>query len=137
MARAVVFSGVNTLAYVEYPARDCIVTPKGDDTTVVFSVYDKDGDEFDIIDSTEVNFFVQEGRLVGGNMFSGGETLFYKNLSNGIAKLPTGYQVAVTISGSDTDDLVHTHMYYEINATINGQRKTIGAGLFLTPNTVF
>lgn len=136
MPRAVIFNKVNTMANVEYPARDVVVAPKGDDVTVIFDVYDKDGDEADISGVTVATFSVQEGQLISCNMYTGGQTHFTKTMNAGITKESSGYQFAVTINADDTEDLIRVHMYYELSATIDGQHKTIGAGLFLSPDTI-
>lgn len=136
MPKAIVWESYQVMANINYPARDYVCVPRADDVTIVFDVYDKDGDEFDTAAISLASFVVQEGQVIGGNMVAGGDIYFIKNIGDGVSKLPSGYQLAVTINASDTVDLFRQNMYYELSATVSGKHKTIGAGLFRMPDTI-
>lgn len=110
------------------PGALCV--PRGDDAYIIFSVYDTDGDEFDISGATEIIFAVAD--------FHGGEVRFVKRLTDGDIQISTNmYQFMVTVTGSDTASLVRAHNYYEARITTSaGLRKTVSAGLFMSTDTI-
>lgn len=120
----------------EYPKRDYVVCPRGDDVEVTFSFYDADGDEEDITSVTALQFRVSEGQVVGGNMWPGGPVLISKVLGSGVVKSANLYEAVVSIAGADTSDLFGTNMYYELKVTRGGKTTTRSAGLLYVPDTI-
>lgn len=118
--------------------RGYICAPRGDDSTVIVSVRDSDGDEFDIVGATEIVFIVADGEIIGGNTYPGGTVLIEKRLSNSeIVIAGTGWQYLVELSAAETADLPRTNLYYETQVTTSaGLKKTVGAGIFKAENTM-
>lgn len=119
-------------------SRSTICVARGDDTSLIFSVYDDDGDEFDISGAIEIVFIVASGVTIGGNIGPGGAVLIEKRLSDGdIIIAGSGFQFAIAIAGADTEDFTNTNSYYELRLTTStGLNKTISAGLFISQNTM-
>lgn len=107
-----------------------ICAPQGDDVLVLFSVYDTDGDEYDVSGAAEIVFAVSDS-VVGTNRF-------VKTLTDGgIVLSGNGYQVGVYIEDTDTAALVQRKNYYEIRVTTSdGLQKTISAGIFRAEQTM-
>lgn len=107
-----------------------ICAPKGDDVMIIFSVYDTDGDEFDIRGATEIVFIVADHK--------GSEVRIVKKLSLGQVQISTnGFQFSVTLSDDDTSDLVVVKNYYEAQLTTSaGLKKTVSAGILRADNTM-
>lgn len=107
-----------------------ICAPRGDDVLLIVSVYDTDGDQFDISGATEIVFAVADEL--------GGEVRFVKRLTLGQIAISTNlYQFSVTITDSDTSALVKQHNYYEARIeTSDGLKKTVSAGLFFSQETM-
>lgn len=104
--------------------------PRGDDVTVIVSVYDTDGDEFDISGATEIVFAVADQ--------PGGTVRITKKLSLGNITISTNtFQFVVTITDDDTRSLVRVKNYYEAQVTTAaGLKKTVSAGLFRSDDTI-
>ena len=115
-----------------------ICIPRGDDMSILFSVYDNDGAEFDISGAIEIIFIVATGVVIGGNIGPGGTVLITKKLSLGdITIAGTLYQFVVDIVSADTDGFTQTNNYYEANIeTSGGVNKTVSCGLFKSQNTM-
>ena len=115
-----------------------ICAPRGDDTRVVVSVYDTDGDEFDLAGTSEIVFIVADGELIGGNMNPGGSVLIEKRLTtSGIQLAGTGYQFIVTLTDTETATLPRVNLYFEARVTTSaGLNKTVLAGIFKAENTM-
>lgn len=107
-----------------------ICGPRGDDVRVLVSVYDTDGDEFDITGAAEIVMAVSDDK--------NGQVRFVKRLTAGDMIISTnGYQFAITITDTDTLSLVKTRNYYEIQLTTSaGLKKTISVGLFRSNDTM-
>ena len=119
-------------------SRGDICVPRGDDTTVIFRVYDSNGDEFDISGATEIVFIVAEGAVIGGNIGPGGSVLIEKRLTlTDITIAGTLFQFTVKIDAADTADFVMTRNYYEAQVTTSsGLKKTVASGIFTSENTM-
>lgn len=107
-----------------------ICGPRGDDVSVIFSVFDTDGDEFDLTGATEIVFLVADEQL--------GNIRFVKRLTEGDIQIGgTLYQFMVTITDDDTSSLVRVNNYYEVQVTTSsGLKKTVSAGVFKAPDTM-
>lgn len=118
--------------------RGFICAPRGDDSRIIVSVYDTDGDEFDIIGSSEIVFIVADGEFVGGNTYPGGTVLIEKRLSDSdIIIAGTGWQYVVDLTADETAALPRTNLYYETQVTTSaGLKKTVSAGIFKAENTM-
>lgn len=110
------------------PGSLCV--PRGDDAYIIFSVFDTDGDEFDISGAQEIVFAVAD--------FRGGEVRFVKRLtSSGVQISSNMYQFMVTVTSADTSSLVRSHNYYEARVTTSsGLVKTVSSGLFKSTDTI-
>lgn len=110
--------------------RGNICAPKGDDALIVFSIYDTDGDEFDLTGAAEIVFMVADEY--------DGEVRFVKRLTDAQIQISTnGYQFAVTVTDEDTADLIRVNNYYEVQVTTSaGLKKTVSAGNFEATNTM-
>ena len=119
-------------------SRSSICVARGDDTSLVVSVYDDDGDEFDISGAIEIAFIVATGVTISGNIGPGGTVLIEKRLSDGgVVIAGSGFQFTIAIAGADTEDFTSTNNYYELRVTTStGLNKTISAGLFKSQNTM-
>lgn len=111
-------------------ASDAICAPRGDDVRVIVSVFDTDGDEFDIVGATEIVFAVADVK--------GGAVRIAKRLTLGDISISTnGFQFIVTITDADTESLVRVKNYYEAQVTTSsGLKKTVSAGLFRSDDTI-
>lgn len=118
--------------------RGGICVPRGDDTTVIFSVYDSDDSQYDISGATEIVFIVAEGVVVGGNIGPGGAVLIEKRLSLGeIVIAGTLFQFTVAIDAADTTGFAISRNYYEVQVTTSsGLKKTVANGVFTSQNTM-
>lgn len=107
-----------------------ICVPRGDDVSVIFSVYDEDGDEFDLKGAQEIVFAV--GDAVGGPV------RFVKRMSLGEITIGGSmYQFMVAVTGADTDTLYLKNSYYEVRVTTStGLNKTVSAGVFKSERTL-
>lgn len=110
------------------PGSLCV--PRGDDAYIIFSVYDTDGDEFDISGAAEIVFAVAD--------YNGGEVRFVKRLTDSEIQISSNmYQFMVTVTSADTESLVRAHNYYEARVTTGaGLVKTVSAGLFKSTDTI-
>ena len=119
-------------------SRDTICIPRGDDMSVIVSVYDSSGDEFDISSADEIIFIVADGVGTSGNIGPGGTIRVTKRLSTGgITIAGTLYQFVVAITGTDTEGFTRTNNYWEAMVeTSSGVRKTVAAGKFKSENTM-
>lgn len=106
-----------------------VCAPQGDDTRVLISVYDTDGDEFDISGATEIVFLVAAER--------GGVVYFTKRLSLGQAGISTnGYQFWVDVTAADSVIPIARVNYYEVQVTTSaGLKKTVSAGSYIATKT--
>lgn len=118
--------------------RGAICAPRGDDTRIVFSVFDEDSDEFDVTGASEIVFIVADGSVVGGNVYPGGSVLIEKRLTTGgVIISGTGYQFIVDVTNSETAPLPKTKLYYEVQITTSaGLKKTVSAGIFRADDTM-
>lgn len=118
-----------------YRANLCIGL--NNDKRFIFSMYDQDGDEFDVSAATEIVFSVSDGIEVGGNVLAGGVVRFEKRLTtSGVSITGTGYQVVVDVTPADTATLVHNRNYYDLTVTTSsGMNYTVVAGVFELVNT--
>ena len=118
--------------------RGGICVPRGDDTTVIFSVYDSDDSQYDISGATEIVFIVAEGVVVGGNIGPGGAVLIEKRLSlDEIVIAGTLFQFTVAIDAADTTGFAISRNYYEVQVTTSsGLKKTVANGVFTSQNTM-
>lgn len=107
-----------------------ICGPKGDDVYVVFSVFDTDGDEFDLTGAEEIVFLVADSKM--------GVVRFIKKMSEGDVQIGGSlYQFMVTITDDDTASLVKVTNYYEVQVTTStGLKKTVSAGVFKATDTM-
>lgn len=107
------------------------------DKRFVFSIYDQDGDEFDVSAATDISFSVSDGIEVGGNVLAGGTVRFEKTLlTSGVAIAGTGYQVVVDVTDADTITLVKSRSYYDLTVTTSsGLKYTVSAGVFTLIST--
>lgn len=115
-----------------------ICVARGDDTTVIFSVYDSEDAPYDISGATEIVFIVAEGIVVGGNIGPGGAVLIEKRLSLGeIVIAGTLFQFTVAIDAADTTGFAISRNYYEVQVTTSsGLKKTVANGVFTSQNTM-
>jgi len=106
-----------------------ICAPKGDDTRIVFTVLDNDGDEFDLTSALEIVFIVADSL--------NGDVRIVKKLSAGQISIPTnGYQFALTVTAAETASLPRSKSYYEAQVTTAaGNKKTVSRGLFRATET--
>ena len=107
-----------------------ICAPQGDDVMVIFSIYDTDGDEFDLTGATEIVFLVADER--------GGTVRFTKSLSDGDISISTnGYQFSVVVTDDDTVLPVLRRNYYEVQVTNSaGLKKTVSSGSYIATRTM-
>ena len=107
-----------------------ICVPAGDGCLLVFSVYDEDGDLFDISGSVEITFLVATSRE--------GTVVFSKTMTGGdIAIAGNDYQFSLTVFRADTELLINQKNYYEATVeTSGGIHKTVSAGVFSAPKTL-
>lgn len=111
-------------------ARGYICAPQGDDVSVLFSVLDQDGDEFDISGAAEIVFAVADER--------GGTVRFVKTMTDGDVVLSTnGYQFRIYLTNEDTIVPVKKVNYYEVRITNDeGEHKTVSAGAYIATRTI-
>ena len=114
----------------ECVSRGYICAPQGDDVSVMFSVLDQDGDEFDISGATEIVFAVADER--------GGAVRFVKTLTDDDIVVSTnGYQFRVYLTADDTNLPVKKVNYYEVRVTNSaGEHKTVSAGAYIATRTI-
>lgn len=107
-----------------------ICAPQGDDALVVFSVYDTDGDEFDLTGATEIVFAVSDHKK--------GTVRIVKRMSEGDIQISTNsFQFAVTLTDDDTILPVYEKNYYEVQVTTGaGLKKTVSAGRYSADHTM-
>lgn len=107
-----------------------ICAPSGDDLRVVVSVYDQDGDEYDLSGATEIVFAVYDQK--------GGQFRFAKRLSDGEVVLAgTMFQAVIYLTDDDTILPVRVKNYYEVRVTNSaGEHKTVSAGLYRAERTM-
>lgn len=107
-----------------------ICAPQGDDLRVLFSVFDNDGDEYDLTGATEIVMAVADDR--------NGPVRFVKRLSTGDITLSgSGYQFVVYLTDEDTVIPVRQKNYYEVRVTNSvGENKTVSAGLYRADRTI-
>ncbi len=119
-------------------SRSSICVARGDDTSLVVSVYDDAGYEFDISGAIEIEFIVATGVTISGNIGPGGTVLIKKLLSSGgVVIAGSRFQFTIAIAGADTRNFTSTNNYYELRVTTStGLNKTISAGLFKSQNTM-
>lgn len=117
--------------------RELLCIGSGNDKTFLFSVFDQDGDEFDISAASEIVFSVSDGVIVGGNITAGGTVRFTKKMSlSEITIAGTGYQFLLDISPSDTDPLVNRDYYWDATVTTSaGKSYTVKSGVFRITKT--
>lgn len=119
-------------------SRGHICAPKGDDTRIVFSVYDTDCNEFDLSGASEIVFIVADGAMIGGNIQAGGAVLIEKRMTLGDILISTNlYQYSLTITSAESADLPRSRLYYETQVTTSsGEKRTVSAGLFEATSTM-
>lgn len=107
-----------------------ICAPQGDDVLVLFSIFDTDGDEFDLTGATEIVMAVADER--------GGVVRFIKRMSAGDITISTnGYQFTVIITDGDTVLPILRKNYYEVQVTNSaGLKKTVSAGSYIATKTI-
>ena len=107
-----------------------ICAPQGDDLRVLFSVFDNDGDEYDLTGATEIVMAVADER--------NGPVRFVKRLSTGDITLSgSGYQFVVYLTDEDTIIPVRQKNHYEVRVTNSvGENKTVSAGLYRADRTI-
>ena len=107
-----------------------ICAPQGDDLRVLVSVYDLDGDEYDLTGAQEIVFAVADDRL--------GTVRLVKTLSeDDIAISTNGYQFVVYLTEDDTILPVKRVNYYEVRVTnAEGDHKTVAAGNYTATRTI-
>lgn len=116
--------------------RNTVCVPRGCGDSVVFSLFDEDGDEFDTAPYTSLTMRVSDGLVRNGHLVISGEVVFEKTLGSGITKLSNDYQIQVDITSADTDLLEKVHNYYELTGVIGGVTKVISAGPFISEFTI-
>lgn len=106
-----------------------ICAPQGDDIRVIFSIFDTDGDEYDISGATEIVF------MVAGEL--GGPVHFVKRMSAGEIGISTnGYQFWVDVTDTDSVLPIRKVNYYEVQVTTSaGLKKTVSAGSYIATKT--
>lgn len=111
-------------------SRGSICAPTGDAFSVLFSIYDNDGDEFDLSGAQEIVFAVAD--KVDGTV------RFVKSMTDGGIVISTnGYQFAVYLDSEDTSSVVQRRNYYEARVTDSaGRHKTVSVGAFIAPKTM-
>lgn len=102
----------------------------GDDAYLIFSVYDSDGDEFDISGASEIVFAVADK--------NGGEVRIVKRLTSGEIVISSNmYQFMVSVDSVDTESLSVVNNYYEARITSSsGLNHTVSSGLFKCDKTI-
>lgn len=111
-------------------SKGSICAPRGDDTLVIFSVYDTDGDEFDITGAAEIVF-------IAADTINGTVRIDKRLTTSGVQISTNGYQFSVDLDSVDTEALVHRHNYYEVQVTTSsGDKKTVSSGILLSENTM-
>ena len=107
-----------------------VCAPAGDDVRVLFSVYDTDGDEYDISGASEIVFMVADER--------GGLVRIVKRLTNDEIILSTnGYQFVVILDDTDTNAPIKKSNYYEVRVTSDaGEQKTVSVGSYTATRTM-
>lgn len=117
--------------YGECAPRGSFCIPRGDSAYLVFSVYDTDGDEFDISGASEIVFAIADDD-------TGGQVRVVKRLTDTEIQISTNmYQFMVTLDSVDTESLAKVHNYYEARITTSsGLQKTVSSGLFKSTDTV-
>ena len=107
-----------------------VCAPSGDDSAILFSVYDMDGDEFDLNGATEIVFAVAD--------YAGGAVRFVKRLTDDEIVISTnGYQFIVYIDSEDSVMPVRKSNYYEVQVTTSdGLKRTVSAGSYIATPTI-
>lgn len=109
-----------------------IIVPRGDDMIISASSFSGEvgGDLYHLSNVSEIVFAVADEVE--------GVVRIIKRLSDGdITVTPDGYQFYFTVTSDDTFGLVRNLNYYEIRAVlVSGAKKTIGSGVFKSPQTV-
>lgn len=123
------------MSQIECVKRTSICVPSGDYRRIVVSVYDTDGNAFDISSASNIVFLVSQGSTFNGSVFPGGLDVFEKNLGNGITLAGTGYQYVVDIEPADTIDLIHRVHYFETAVVTTEGKVTVLCGRFLVAPT--
>lgn len=117
--------------------RASLSVPKGDTGAIKFSLFDKQGQEFDNADVTSATFYVAEGQWYGGTIYAGGDVLFTLDLSDGITRDGDLYSLNVTILPADTAQIENIHNYYELVIGMSGGvQHTVSSGLLLSNRTL-
>ena len=121
------FSDVN-IDIDEYPMRGTIIVPKGDAARVRFSVYDEDGDAFDLSTAVDVEFAV--------SIDQSSPIFLSKKLSTGGITV-SGNTFTVTITSANSKLPMHVRNYFEAAVQLTStQRRTVAAGVYRAPDTI-
>ncbi len=107
-----------------------LCVPRGDDALVVFSIYDTDGDEFDLTGASEIVFAVSDDKQ--------GQVRIVKRLTEGDIQISTnGYQLSFTLTDEDSVLPVNRTNYYEVQVTTSGGlKRTVSAGVYRAEKTI-
>lgn len=117
--------------------RASLSIPKGDTGVVKFSLFDRNGQEFDNDDVTSATFYVAEGQWHGGSVYAGGDVLFSLDLTSGITRDADLYSLIVTVPASETAQIQNIHNYYELVIGLaGGVEHTVSSGLLLSNRTL-
>lgn len=112
----------------EYPYRGLIIVPRGDSAMVRFSVYDEDGNPFDVSAALEIEF------IVAADISS--PVIYTRNLSGG-AITASGNTLTVFISSALSKLPINTKNYFELAVQLTDtQRRTVASGVYRAPDTV-
>jgi len=110
------------------PGSFCV--PRGDDAKIIVSVYDTDGDEFDLTGAQEIVF--------GAADSVDGAVRWVKRLSLGEIQISTnGYQYSFDVTGAESVLPVNRTNYYETQVTTSGGlKRTVSAGIYRAEKTI-
>lgn len=112
----------------EYPYRGLIIVPRGDSARVKFSVYDEDGNPFDVSTALEIEFIVAADTT--------SPVIYTRKLSGG-AITASGNTLTVLISSALSKLPMNNKNYFELAVQLTDtQRRTVASGVYRAPDTV-
>lgn len=112
----------------EYPYRGLIIVPRGDSARVRFSVYDEDGNPFDVSAAIEIEFIVAAD--------TSSPVIYTRKLSGG-AITASGNTLTVFISSDLSKLPMNNKNYFELAVQLTStQRRTVASGVYRATDTV-
>lgn len=112
----------------EYPYRGLIIVPRGDSARVKFSVYDEDGNPFDVSAALDIEFIVAAD--------TSSPVIYTRKLSSG-SITASGNTLTVLISSALSKLPMNNKNYFELAVQLTDtQRRTVASGVYRAPDTV-